>query len=78
MRNILIALTATGAMAMVAPCYAASMTKESYKSTVKQIDATYKADKDQCKSFKGNAKDVCVAEAKAKQKIAKADAEADS
>lgn len=76
MRNILIALTAAAAMAAAIPGYAA-MTKDSYKSTTRQIDATFKADKEQCKSLKGNAKDVCMAEAKAKQNIAKADAEAD-
>ena len=77
MRNIFIALTVATAMATAMPGYAATMTKESYKSTTKQIDATFKADKEQCKSLKANAKDVCMAEAKAKQKIAKADAEAD-
>ena len=76
MRNILIALAAAVSVAVVAPGYAA-MTKESYKSTTQQIDATFKADKEQCKSLKGNAKDVCMAEAKAKQKTAKADAEAE-
>ena len=76
MNKLLMALAVTAAMAAVTPGYAA-MTKDSYKSTTKQIDATFKADKEQCKSLKANAKDICMAEAKAKQKIAKADAEAD-
>jgi hypothetical protein len=40
-------------------------------------DATYKTATAQCKSQKGNAKDVCMAEAKAERKKAKAQAEAD-
>lgn len=40
-------------------------------------DAQYKAAREQCKSLKGNPKDVCNAEAKAAQKKAKAQAEAD-
>ena len=76
MNKLLMALAVTAAMAAMTPSYAA-MTKDSYKSTTKQIDATFKADKEQCKSLKANAKDICMAEAKAKQKIAKADAEAD-
>src|SRR6476619_4666368 len=42
----------------------------------KKIEAPYKADKDQCKSMSGNAKDVCQAEAKGKEKVAKAELEA--
>jgi hypothetical protein len=40
-------------------------------------DATYKSATEQCKSLKGNPKDVCMAEAKAARKKAKAQAEAD-
>ena len=39
-------------------------------------DAQYKIDKDACSSLAGNAKDICVAEAKGKDNVAKADAEA--
>jgi hypothetical protein len=47
-----------------------------YRAQKKQIDDAYKADKASCKSMSGNAKDVCQKEAKAKEKIAKADLEA--
>jgi hypothetical protein len=40
-------------------------------------DAQYKSATEQCKSLKGNPKDVCMAEAKAARKKAKAQAEAD-
>jgi hypothetical protein len=36
----------------------------------------YKVDKDACASLSGNAKDICVADAKGHEKIAKADADA--
>src|SRR3978361_1434771 len=78
MKKIFVMLAAAAAMATVAPGYAASaMSKDSYKSTTRQIDDAFKADKEQCKAMKGNAKDVCMAEAKAKQKIGKAEAEAE-
>jgi hypothetical protein len=55
---------------------AAPMSKEAYDATVRNAEAQYKTDKDACASRSGNAKDICVAEASGKEKIAKADAEA--
>lgn len=40
------------------------------------INDTYKADKARCDALKGNPKDVCEAEAKAKRDIARAEADA--
>jgi hypothetical protein len=54
---------------------AESMTKNQYKSHVKSIESEYKVDKAACDSFAGNAKDICVAEAKGKQNVAKAELE---
>ena len=54
----------------------APISKASYTQAVKDADAQYKIDKDACASLSGNAKDICVAEAKGKDKVAKADAEA--
>ena len=54
----------------------APMTKDNYMTAKADADAQYKIDNDACSSLKGNAKDICVAEAKGKDKIAKADAEA--
>jgi hypothetical protein len=52
------------------------MTKDNYTLAKTNADAQYKTDKDACSSLKGNAKDICVAEAKGKDNVAKADAEA--
>jgi hypothetical protein len=52
------------------------ISKETYTQAKKDADAQYKIDKDACSSLSGNAKDICVAEAKGKDKVAKADAEA--
>lgn len=52
------------------------MSKASYTQAMKDADAQYKIDKDVCSSLSGNAKDICVAEAKGKDSIAKAETEA--
>ena len=54
----------------------ASMTKDGYAQAKKDADAQYKIDKDACSSLSGNAKDICIAEAKGKDDVAKAEAEA--
>ena len=41
-----------------------------------RIEAEYKADKAKCDTMSGNAKDVCVKEAKGKEKVAKAELDA--
>jgi len=55
---------------------AAPISKESYNTAKQSADAQYKIDKDACSSLKANAKDICVAEAKGKDNVAKADAQA--
>jgi hypothetical protein len=52
------------------------LSKEAYATAKKNADAQYKTDQAACTSLSGNAKDICAAEAKAKDRIAKADAEA--
>lgn len=54
---------------------AAAMNKADYKAAKDSISTTYKADKKACDAMSGNAKDVCVEEAKGKEKIAKAELE---
>ena len=54
----------------------ATMSKSTYTAAKQDADAQYKVDKDACSSLSGNAKDICIAEAKGKDNIAKADAEA--
>jgi len=86
MSKLLIALFATAglgiagvATAQTYPLKTAStttMSKDSYTTAKKDADAQYKIDKEACASLSGNAKDICVAEAKGKDNSAKADAEA--
>jgi hypothetical protein len=52
------------------------MSKDSYNIAKQNADAQYKIDKDACSSLNGNAKDICVAQAKGKDNVAKADAQA--
>lgn len=54
---------------------AANITKDDYKSGKSRISADYKADKAACSAQKANAKDICVEEAKAKEKVARAELE---
>lgn len=63
-----------GAAQMTSPM--TPMTKDAYKAATTNADAQYKLDKEACSTFSGNAKDICVAEAKGKDHMAKADAEA--
>ncbi len=55
---------------------AQSMSKDEYKAAQKSIAADYKSASASCGSLKANAKDVCIAEAKGKEKVAKAELEA--
>ena len=52
------------------------MSRDAYKAEKDKIEATAKVDKKACEPMKENAKDVCEAEAKAKEKIAKAELDA--
>ncbi|SFF22795.1 hypothetical protein [Nitrosomonas sp. Nm166] len=53
-----------------------TMSKDEYKIQKDKIDATYKVDKERCESLSGNAEDVCVAEAKGRRDVDKANLEA--
>jgi hypothetical protein len=55
---------------------APTMDAKAYKAEKDQIEATEKAEKKACGTLKGNAKDVCKKEAKAKERIAKAELDA--
>ena len=52
------------------------MSKDTYTMAKTNADAQYKIDMEACSSLSGNAKDICAAEAKGKENVAKADAEA--
>ncbi len=54
---------------------AATIPKADYTLGKTRISADYKADKAACGSLAGNAKDICVEEAKGKEKVARAELE---
>jgi hypothetical protein len=56
---------------------AATMSRDEYTSGKDRISSAYKTDRAKCDAQSGNAKDVCVAEAKANEKRAKAKLEMD-
>ena len=87
MSKLMIALLMTAGLAITgcaaqreAPTAAkatpAPISKEAYDTAVRNAETQYKTDKDACSSRSGNAKDICLEEAKGKEKVAKADAEA--
>ena len=49
------------------------MSKNEYGTTKAMLSTKYQTDKAACSALKGNAEDVCVEEAKASEKIAKAE-----
>ena len=76
MSKLLISLLAGAGIALASAASAAPISKDAHNAEKDRIAAMYKADKDACSKLSGNAKDVCVEEAKAKEKIANADNEA--
>lgn len=63
------------ALLMLSVAQAATMSKADYKADKARISADYKNDKAACASLSGNAKDICVEEARAKEKVAHAELE---
>ena len=55
--------------------HAATMAKADYKTGKTRIEADFKTDKAACNSQADNAKDICVQQAKAKEKVARAELE---
>lgn len=55
--------------------HAANLSKDEYKAGKTRISAEYKAEKAACDASSGNAKDVCVEQAKGKEKVALAELE---
>jgi gamma-glutamylcysteine synthetase len=81
MKKLLLMCAAASCMAVVQvhaqvstpPAAAADPAVAEYKAARDKISADYKADKAACDAMKDNAKDVCIEEAKGKEKIAKAE-----
>jgi hypothetical protein len=58
----------------IGPAFAAdAMSRDAYKAEKDKIEAQARSDKKACEPMKDNAKDICQAEAKAREKIAKAE-----
>ena len=62
--------------AMGASPFVAPISEDAYNSARKDADAQYNVDKGACSSLSANAKDICLAQAKGKAEVTKADAEA--
>lgn len=76
MKNINIrAITLAIGLAFSVGAMAENMSKAQYKSHEKNIETEYNASKAACDSLAGNAKDICVAVAKGKKNVAKAELE---
>ncbi len=54
---------------------AETISKADYKAGKSRINATYKTDRAACNSLAGNNKDICIEEAKGKEKVARAELE---
>lgn len=68
-------LLAAGLMA-AAGVHAQTMDRQARDQAVERASQQYKADKARCDALSGNAKDICIEEAKGREKVARADAEA--
>jgi len=63
-------------LAFSAGAMAAGISEDDYKAGKNKIAAEYKSAKAGCASFSGNPKDICVAEVKGNERIARAELEA--
>jgi len=69
----LTALSAMMCLGMATGAIGAIGKPPEYKAAKDQIEAKYKEDKAACKAMTGNAKDICMEEAKGREKVAKAE-----
>ena len=67
-RTPIVALVCALGFGCGAACAADLMSKDAYKAEKDRIKAMHKTDEDRCKSLAGNAKDICHAEASAREK----------
>ena len=66
---------AMAAMFAASGAFAATGSRTDYDAAKDRISAEYKSDKAACDAFSGNKKDICVEQAKGKEKVGKAEAE---
>jgi hypothetical protein len=73
--SLKLSVIVAGLLALASAHAADTMSKADYKAAKESVTAQYKTDKAACDSLKDNAKDVCIEEAKGKEKVAKAELE---
>jgi hypothetical protein len=73
--NLLKTSLVCAALLPVSATFAETISKADYAAGKSRISAAYKSDKAACGSLTGNAKDICKEEAKAKEKVARAELE---
>lgn len=69
-RTSLTAIAACVGVAFAACAVAETMSKSQYKSSKETIRSEYKSASEACEPLKANAKDICMAEAQGKEKVA--------
>ena len=74
--KLTIGLFAAAGLTLSGAVLAQPLTKDARDQAHKAAEAQYKQERDACGVHSGNAKDVCVEEAKGREKVAKADADA--
>ena len=74
--KLLISLLAAAGLCLAGGAHSQAMSKDARDMTVKNAEAQYKMDKAACDGLSGNAKDICMEQAKGREKISKAEAEA--
>jgi hypothetical protein len=77
MKPIVTSIALAVSLAFAAAAQAQQVNERKVKNAEEdRIEATAKADKAKCDTLKANAKDICMAEAKGKEKVAKAELDA--
>lgn len=76
MSKFIVTALAAALLALNADVVSAKLAKEEYKRSKDTIEAEYKGARERCGSLAGNAKDVCMAEARGNRKAARADLDA--
>jgi hypothetical protein len=74
--KLMTALLLAAGMTGVGGAWAQTGSKEARDAAVRSAEAQYKTAKATCDALSGNAKDICIEEAKGNERIAKAEAEA--
>ena len=76
MNNLKIAVLTSALTFAFAASAAQAMSADEHKAAKERIASEYKAAKSNCGPLSGNAKDICMADAKGREKVARAELEA--